>query len=77
VGSAAIGLKAEVSDTDEAAREHVEEEAPDEDRRLEGEELLGVAAPSIAVAKGHVAILECHQALVADGDAVGVSPEIA
>ena len=54
----------------------MQEETLYEVRRLEGEGLLGVPAPTIAVAKGHLAILERDQALVTNGDAVGVSAEI-
>jgi hypothetical protein len=54
----------------------VQEEALDEVSCLEGEELLCVAVPSIAIAKGYMAILERQQALVTDGDAVGVSAEV-
>lgn len=71
-GATAIGLKPEVPDTDEAAREDMQEESLDEVRRFEGEEPPVVAALSIAKAKGHATVLNAHQAFVADGNAVGV-----
>ena len=70
-------MKAEMSDADEATREHVQKETLDEGGRIEGEDLLGVAPLSIAVVKRYVTILERNQALVSDGDAVGVSAEVA
>jgi hypothetical protein len=56
----AIGLETEVPDTDEAAREDVQEESLDEVGRFEGEESSGAAALSVAIAKGHHAVFEGH-----------------
>jgi hypothetical protein len=72
----AIGLETEVPDTDEAAREDVQEESLDEVGRFEGEEPSGVAAFSIAVAKGYPAVFEGHQSFVSDGDAMCVAAQI-
>jgi hypothetical protein len=57
----AVGLETEVPNTDEAAREHVQEESLDEMRRFEGKELLGTFVLSIAITKGHEALVEGHQ----------------
>jgi hypothetical protein len=72
----AVGLKTEVPDTDEAAREDVQEESLDEVGRFEGEESSGVAALSITMAKGDPILLEGHQPFVPDGDAMGVPAQI-
>lgn len=72
----AVGLETEVPDTDEAAREDVQEESLDEVRRFEGEEPAGFAALSIAIAKGHPALFEGHQPFVPDGDAMGVPAQV-
>ena len=71
-----VGLETEVPDTDEASREDVLEESLDEGRCLDGEKSPGLVVLSIAIAKGHEAILEGDQPLVSDGDSVGVSTEI-
>jgi len=73
----AVGLEAEVADADEARRQHMQEEALDEGRCFEGEELLDAAASSIAIAKGHPTLVEGDQPFVADRDAVGVAAQIA
>src|SRR5574341_2296087 len=72
-----MGLKPEVADTDKSARQHVEEEATHEVGPRQSNEAGGVAAAPIAIAKGHRAVFERHQALVADGDAMGVATEVA
>jgi hypothetical protein len=72
----AVGLETEVSDTDEAEREHVEKESLDEVRRFDGEEPAGVALPSISIAKGHQTLFKAHQSFIPDGDAMGVPAEI-
>jgi len=72
----AIGVETEVPDTDEAAREDVQEESLDEVWRFEGEEPPSVAVLSISIAKGHHAVFEGHQPFVPDGDAMCVSAQI-
>ena len=59
-------------------REHVEEHAPDELGRCQRHGLLaGRAGPAIVlVAEAHAAVVEAAQALVADGDPVGVTAEV-
>lgn len=73
----AVGLKAVVSYADETMREHVLEEAPNEVRDGHGELSGNVATPPIAVAEGDPPVLESHEALVADGDAMGIAAEVA
>jgi len=75
-GATAIGLEAEVPDTYEAAREDMQQESLDEVWRFEGEEPAGVAALSVAIAKGHPTLFEGHQSFVSDGDPMGVPAQI-
>lgn len=76
LGATAIGLKAEMSDPDEAPWQDVPQEALDEVRCIEGHEAPGIASSAVAVAEGHLARFEAHQALVADGDAMRVAAEV-
>jgi hypothetical protein len=76
LGARGIGLQPEVPDSDKAVRQDVPQESPHEIRRVEGELSGHIAAPSIAIAEGHAGILERHEALVADGDAMGVAAEV-
>jgi hypothetical protein len=69
-------LQSEVTDADEASRQHVKQKSPNEVGSLEGEP-LGGATLSISIAKGHLAVLEGEEAFVADGDAVGVAAQVA
>ena len=71
-----IGQEAEVPDADEATWEYVLKETTDEVWRREGEQSLAIAVATVAIAEGHAAILEGDQALVADGDAVGVAAQV-
>ena len=74
----AIGEEAVVPNPVEAGLEHVEEHAPDELGRRQRHGLLaGRAGPAVVlVAEAHAAVVEAAQALVADGDAVGVTAEV-
>jgi hypothetical protein len=72
-----VCLKAEVTHSDEASRQYVKEESPDEIRASESERFAHVVAPSVAIAKRDLAAFVSHEALVADGDAMGVAPEVA
>jgi len=77
LAATAIRLKTEVSDTDKAAGQDVEEEAADEIARAHGHESCGVSAAPITIAKGDHALLQGHEAFVADGDAMRVATQIA
>ena len=62
----------------EAGREHVEQHAPDELGRRQRHGLLaGRASPAVVgVPEAHGVVVEAAQALVADGDPVGVAAEV-
>jgi hypothetical protein len=76
VFATAVGLNTEMSDTDEAPWQHVEQETLDEGRRINVEDLLCVSSPSVAIAKGHTTVVKSHQTLVADGNAVSVAAKV-
>ena len=63
---------------EEAGREHVEEHAADELDRRQRRGLVagGAIAAVVGVAKAHGVVVEAAQALVADGDPVGVATEV-
>ena len=74
----AIGEEAVVANAVEAGRDHVEEHAADElGRRQSHRPLAGCAGPAVVgVAEAHGPAVEAAQALVADGDSVGVAAEV-
>ena len=75
-GAAAIGEEAEVADADEAAGEQMQQEAAHELLSGQGHESLPVAVCRVTPAEGDVAIIECNESGVGDGDAMGVCAEI-
>lgn len=77
VTALSIGLKSVVSDTDKAARQHMEEETVDEITRLESHDASGVSSAPIAISKRDPALLEGDETFVANGDAMRVAAEIA
>lgn len=72
-----VGLETEMSDADEAARQDMLQESLNEVRRGEGELLADIPASPIAVAKGYLSVAKRDDAIVADGDAMGVTTQIA
>lgn len=71
-----IGEDAEVADADEALREQVKQEATEKLITREGHRLLPIVVGRVAPAKGNLAVRECDQAMVGDGDAMSVAAEI-
>src|SRR6185436_18069485 len=79
VGDAArFGEQAVVADAVEALGQHVDEEAADELVGCERHRLVSVAAldPVILPFEDDTSLVECDQAAVGDGDAMGVAREI-
>ena len=72
-----VGEEAEVADAHEAARQQVQQEAAQELFDGQSHEPLLVAVSGVSPAKGDVALGESNQPAVGDGDAMGVSAEIA
>ena len=73
---AAIGEQAVVAQPGEAVREYMQKEAADELVGIEPHHLDCVAVGVIAPAEANVFAIEVDEAMVPDGDLVGVAPEI-
>ena len=72
-----VGEEAEVADADEAAWQQMEQEPAQELLDSQSHEPLFVAVGGVAPAEGDVAVGDSDQSAVGDGDAMGVSAEIA
>lgn len=75
--SVARGQKTEVTDTDKAVRQDMEEKAADELRSGQAEKSVGSGVSVVPGAEGHDLTVEGKQALVGDGGPVGVMAEVA
>ena len=71
------GEIAEVADADEASGQHMLAEAAQELACGERHDALLVAVRVVFPSEAHVAAIKAEQALVADGDAMGIAAEIA
>ena len=69
--------KAEVADAHEAARQQVKQEATQELIDRQSHDPLLIVMNGISPSESNVAVSEGKQAVVGDGDAMGVSAEIA
>ena len=76
-GAAAVGEEAEVADAHEAAGKQVQEEAAQELIDGQSHQPLLVAVSGVSPTEGDVAIGQSHEPMIGDGDAMGVSAEIA
>jgi len=65
-----------VTDADEAGWKDVQQEASEELDRSENHLLSFASSNVIPDRKGHLAVGQINQAMVADGHAVGVSPKV-
>lgn len=72
----AVGEEAVVADPDEALRQDVQEEAPDELGSGKAHEAVGAAVRIIFVAEGDMTVAEGDEAAVGDGDTMGVAGEV-
>src|SRR5271167_3762891 len=72
----AIAEEAVVPDAVKPVRQYMDQEAADELPGLEGHGLLTVVIPVILPAEADLAVLHGDQAVVGDGDAVGIPPDI-
>jgi len=75
-GPLAVGEEPEVADADQAFRQNVDEEAPQELVRRDGHDLLLAAGCVVLPTEGDLIVLEADEAMVLDRDAVGVAGEI-
>ena len=74
---AAIGQEPERADADKAARQDVEQEAAQELLRTERHHSLLIPVGIILPTESNLVMLEGHEAVVGDSDAMGVAGEIA
>jgi len=74
--SFAIGQKTKMADLDEAAWQHMEQEAAHKLQSIQGHGLLLVAVCGITPAKGNLTVLEAQESTVGDGDAVSVVSQV-
>lgn len=72
----AIGQQSELAEALEAARENMQQEATNELVSFESHGSLLMAMGIVFPAKSNVAVFKSEQAVIGDGDAVGVAPEI-
>ena len=73
---AAIGEEPVMAQPGEAARKHMQQEAPDELVGVEAHHLDLVAIGVVAPPEANMLAVEVDEAMAADGDLVGVAPEI-
>jgi hypothetical protein len=74
-GAGTVGEEAVVADADEAPGQHVEQEAPDELGKGEGQSSRPMAAV-VFEAEGDGGVIDVKQTVVGDGDAMGVAGEV-
>jgi len=71
-----IGQKTEMADLDEAAWQHMQQEAAHKLHSIQGHGLLLVAVCGITPAKSNLTVFEAKQSTVGDGDAVSVVSQV-
>ena len=71
-----MGQETEVADAHEAWGEHVEEKAPQKLLHRQGHQALLVGVGGVSPAKGDLVAGERDEAMVGDGDAMGVGTQI-
>ena len=76
VGSVTVGEESEVADADKARGQDVEEKAAQELEGVEREGFFHTAVTVILPAEKDAAVLDLEQAMIGDGNAVGVAAEI-
>jgi hypothetical protein len=76
-GATAIGQEAERADADKAVGQDVKQETSQELLRGEGHRPVLIIVCIILPAEGNLVVLEGQEAVVGDGNAMGVAGEIA
>jgi hypothetical protein len=71
-----IGQKTKMADLDEAAWQHMEQEAAHKLHRIQGHDLLLVAVCRITPAKSNLTVSEAQESTVGDGYAVSVMSQV-
>ena len=72
----AVAEEPVVADGVKPIRQHVNQEAADELATIQGHDLLAIAIPVIPPAELDLAVVDGHQPVVGNGDAMGVPPDI-
>ena len=72
----AVGKQSEVADLDEAGRQDMEQETPDELDRIELHDAAAVVMPGVPPAEAHLSVVEAEQSSVGDSDPVCVAGQI-
>src|SRR4051794_11636451 len=72
----AVAEEAEVPDAVESIRQHMDQEAADEFIGRERHRLLTVGISIVFPVKADLAVVDGHQAVVGDGDAMGIAADI-
>jgi uncharacterized protein GlcG (DUF336 family) len=75
--AAAVGKETKVADADQASGQDMEQEAAQELMRRDGHDLLLVAMRVVSPTEGDAAIAQGDKAMIGDGDAVGISGQVA
>jgi len=75
-GAPSVGKEAEVADADEALGEQVKEEATQKLIAQQRHHFLPIVVGRVTPAKGNLAVRQCDQAMVGDGDAMSIAAEI-
>ena len=76
MSATAVGQETEVADAHEAWGKHVEEKAPQKLLHRQGHQALLVGVGGVSPAKGDLVVGERDEAMVGDGDAMGVGTQI-
>jgi len=71
-GASSVGEEAEVADADEALREQVKQETPQELVARDGHQFLLIVIGGVVPAEGDLVIGQGDESVVGDGDAMGV-----
>ena len=75
-GTAAVGEEAEVADADQAFGQDMDEKAAQELLGGNGHDLVLAAVSIVSPAEGDAMVLESHEAMVGDGDALGIAGQV-
>ena len=71
-----MGQETEMADAHEPSGKHVQEEAPQELLHRQGQEALLISVGRVSPAKGDLVARQGDEAMVGDGDAMGVGAQI-
>jgi len=76
LSATAVGQETEVADAHEAWGEHVEEKAPQKLLHRQGHQALLIGVGGVSPAKGNLVAMQRDEAMVGDGDAMGVGTQV-